>query len=176
MTNPRLEEVMDARQAKQHWSQANTRASWISWTRVPVTLESEDSGWTSEPVDKVVEQRDKLARSIKRTGELARLMEEENVNIRIARQELESLTFSDPESKVSYWNHNECWKILISVPQVVEGGPGLGPPNVDGAWGGVGISHNGHETESDSGLELLEGMGPSGGAPAAGAGGEHAWA
>ena len=133
MTNPRLEEVMDARQAKQHWSQANTRASWISWTRVPVTLESEDSGWTSEPVDKVVEQRDKLARSIKRTGELARLMEEENVNIRIARQELESLTFSDPESKVSYWNHNECWKILISVPQVVEGGPGLGLPNVDGA-------------------------------------------
>ena len=35
---------------------------------LPVNLESEDSGWTSEPGDKVAEQRDKLAKSIRRTG------------------------------------------------------------------------------------------------------------
>ena len=57
-------------------------------------------------MDKVSEQRDKLARSIRRTGELAKLMEDDNANVRRARQELESLTFRDPDSQVGNLNHN----------------------------------------------------------------------
>ena len=89
-----------ANEVKDHWAKVA-----VATLRLPVTLKSEDSGWTSEPVDKVSEQRDKLARSIRRTGELAK-QEDENANVRRARQELESLTFRDPDSQVGNLNHN----------------------------------------------------------------------
>ena len=93
----------------------------------------------------MAEQRNKLAKSIKRSGELAKLMEDENANVRKVRQELESLTFRDPDSQVGNFSNKEYCQVLIVVPQVVEGGPGLGLHNVDGAWGCVGASHGGQE-------------------------------
>ena len=64
-------------------------------------------------MDKVSEQRDKLARSIRRTGELAKLMEDDNANVRRARQELESLTFRDPDSQVGNLSNKEYCQVLI---------------------------------------------------------------
>ena len=56
-----------ANEVKDHWAKVA-----VATLRLPVTLKSEDSGWTSEPVDKVSEQRDKLARSIRRTEHIDR--------------------------------------------------------------------------------------------------------
>ena len=61
-----------AKQAKDHW----TKVVMVT----PRSLESEDSGWTSESRDMVEEQREKLALSIRRSGELAKLMEEEKAS------------------------------------------------------------------------------------------------
>ena len=77
------------------------------WTKVAiVTPESEDSGWTSESRNMVEEQREKLALSTRRSGELVKLMAEEKASEEKVRQELESLTFRDPDSQVGNLSNN----------------------------------------------------------------------
>ena len=75
--NVKVQRDRAARDVKDHWA--------VVTPRLPGTLESDDSGWTSESRDMVAEQREKLAKSIRRSGELAMLMEDKNANVRKAR-------------------------------------------------------------------------------------------
>ena len=72
------------------------------------------------------EQREKLAQSIRRSEEMAKLMAAEKASEERVRQELESLSFRDPVSQVGNLNNTDVIKVLIIIPQVVEGSPGLG--------------------------------------------------
>ena len=89
----------------------------------------------------VGEQREKLAQSIRRSEELAKLMAAEKASEEKVRQELESLSFRDPVSQVGNLNNKDIVRFLIIIPQVVEGSPGLGLLSMDGAWGGAVTDH-----------------------------------
>jgi hypothetical protein len=104
----------------------------------------------------VEEQREKLALSIRRSGELAKLMAEEKAREEKVRQELESLTFRDPDSQVGNLSNKEYCQVLIIITQVVEGSPGLELPSMDGAWGGAVAGQAELQAESDSGFEMSE--------------------
>ena len=85
----------------------------------------------------MAEQRNKLAKSIKRSGELAKLMEDENANVRKARQELESMTFRDPDSQVGNFSNKEYKR--WPRPWATQCGWSLGLCWSQPWWAGVGV-------------------------------------